>query len=82
MTKKESNLKASFYIWAAIVFVASYLCGINLIVPTFLMLVAGYFYITNKNPNHALFLNTTLLYLINMVTGYYCIKNKLPIFMQ
>ncbi|MCX5705233.1 MAG: HDIG domain-containing protein [Candidatus Omnitrophica bacterium] len=80
MTKKESNLKTSFYIWSATVFIASYLCGINLIVPTFLMLIAGYFYITNKNPSRALFLNTALLYLITLVTGYYCIKNKLPIF--
>jgi len=59
---------------------ASYLCGINLIVPVFLMLVAAYFYITNKNPDRALFLNTALLYLITLVSGYYCIKNKLPIY--
>ncbi len=68
---------AKFFFSAALVFLISYLLGINFVIPLFLFCIFAYLKLFLKNYS---LLNVSLLFVIIFVIGYFIIQEGKPIF--
>lgn len=80
MIKQAVKIKLRCIFWAMLTFLLSYLAQINLAIPAFLISLYAYIKSRKLNLKNFNFLNTALLFLIILVSSYFIIRQRWPVF--